>query len=701
MSDIAGAPTDQLTFLLQAGSKNAIRLVSRSKDRRKFRQGTRKTERHVGSRNHNSIRQMKTEKKSILKPLAKILMRISWAGFLVVCLLGSPFLAARSQTDSHKVRQIRIEGNRALSDKNIRGLFSTRTGRTFSPSVFEVDKAILLEEYLSRGYYFAVLDSVTQIPDEKNEGITLTIFITENDRVKLGTFNFTGNKILTVEKILQRLNSNRGEVFYPGKIEADIEEILVQYEKIGHPFARVTTDRIEVRDVDGRLYADVHLLIDEGMPVTIEAIRFQGNSVTKTHVLLRETRIRPPSLYDKKRIDGSVRRLKRLGFLEDVRPPTIYVADSARYGLLYSILEAQANTVNGILGYVPAQTVSDGAENEEKGYFTGFLDLLFRNFLGTGRRIGVQWQKKDQSSQELHLAYLEPWVLNYPLDVDLGFSAVFEGSRDPAVTGPLYIQLHYNTNFSYALNENLKTRIGYIRDVTDLPDKNSVLFDIPYSSGHSFEIGLQYDTRDDIVNPLSGLLYRTSLRYQAKNQVFQIPDSTGTKLVFLSPTDSVRVNEIRKSLRPNQLRMDLEIILPSFFRKQLFFLGFHGALYRSAESVVPISDRFKIGGTNDIRGYREDFFNGTRIAWSNLEYRFILSRKSRLFAFLDTGLIYKKDYTDLTRATVEAKKQYPIGFGFGLRFQTRLGIIGVDYGVNREDPAFSNGKLHVGLTSEF
>ena len=43
------------------------------------------------------------------------------------------------------------------------------------------------------------------------------------------------------------------------------------------------------------------------------------------------------------------------------------------------------------------------------------------------------------------------------------------------------------------------------------------------------------------------------------------------------------------------------------------------------------SDLYRLGGTNTLRGYRENQFLGSRIFWSNLEYRFLLTQ--RTFAF--------------------------------------------------------------------
>jgi hypothetical protein len=40
------------------------------------------------------------------------------------------------------------------------------------------------------------------------------------------------------------------------------------------------------------------------------------------------------------------------------------------------------------------------------------------------------------------------------------------------------------------------------------------------------------------------------------------------------------------------------------------------------------------------------------------------------------------------------------GYGVGIRFETPLGIMGVDYGFGRGD-SFSTGKIHFGIINSF
>ncbi len=94
-----------------------------------------------------------------------------------------------------------------------------------------------------------------------------------------------------------------------------------------------------------------------------------------------------------------------------------------------------------------------------------------------------------------------------------------------------------------------------------------------------------------------------------------------------------------------------------------------------------------------MRGYRQDQFLGSSVVWSNLEFRYWLGRRSRVFVFLDGG------YYSRTAQNVRTEA-FRSGYGLGFRLQTGLGVMGIDYGLGKGDDLM-NGKLHISLINEF
>jgi outer membrane protein insertion porin family len=106
-----------------------------------------------------------------------------------------------------------------------------------------------------------------------------------------------------------------------------------------------------------------------------------------------------------------------------------------------------------------------------------------------------------------------------------------------------------------------------------------------------------------------------------------------------------------------------------------------------------------LGGINSLRGYREEEFSGTKVAWTNLEYRFLLGRESRFFIFADYGYFFRqaRSIEEKILSKISGKK---LGYGFGIRIDSRAGLLGIDYGMGEKD-RFNEGKIHFGIVNRF
>jgi hemolysin activation/secretion protein len=100
-----------------------------------------------------------------------------------------------------------------------------------------------------------------------------------------------------------------------------------------------------------------------------------------------------------------------------------------------------------------------------------------------------------------------------------------------------------------------------------------------------------------------------------------------------------------------------------------------------------------LGGKGSLRGFNEHRFSGYRIGWSNLELRLLLSRDSRVFLFSDYGYVKSTNYTF----------GILFGFGFGIRIETKLGMLGIDYGLGYLKGKLQNpldGIIHFGIETK-
>jgi outer membrane protein insertion porin family len=131
------------------------------------------------------------------------------------------------------------------------------------------------------------------------------------------------------------------------------------------------------------------------------------------------------------------------------------------------------------------------------------------------------------------------------------------------------------------------------------------------------------------------------------------------------------------------------------FSGQVIALGLNGRELRG--NFFEQSDLFRLGGTLSLRGYREEQFLGSRIGWTNLEYRLLLSRRTFAFLFFDTGYYFLQE--DLSR-NISKSEGFKIGYGLGLNLETSLGVLGVSFALAKGD-SFGDGKIHFGIINEF
>jgi outer membrane protein insertion porin family len=185
-----------------------------------------------------------------------------------------------------------------------------------------------------------------------------------------------------------------------------------------------------------------------------------------------------------------------------------------------------------------------------------------------------------------------------------------------------------------------------------------------------------FDTRDERLNPRRGILYRSAAEIGVSRT---------------SVSDQNRRDRQRYEL-------DLEQFFP-LGPRQAIALGFHGAAIQSDDPVLPISEKLWLGGARSIRGYREEQFPASRMAWMNLELRHLLGPRSRAFFFLDGGY-YADRRTSGGSGHIRRVEDIKWGYGCGVRLEVRTGIIGIDYGLGEGD-RFLDGKIHVGIVNSW
>lgn len=458
-----------------------------------------------------------------------------------------------------------------------------------------------------------------------------------------------------------------GSLYDEGELESIFGDILQNLEIKGFPFAQITVNSISVfkSEDSTSLFADVNLTISTNKKAIINKIEIVGNSSTSPDVILRELNIRSGDIYLPENNKKIVAALNKLRFFEPVPQPEFYFNERQEGVLKITLKEANTNNFDGVIGYLPP------AQNEESGYLTGLVNINMRNLFGTGRNFSFKWQQLNRNSQELDLRYLEPWFLGLPLNIS---PRLYQRQQDT-----LYVDRILELTADYYTGSNFSISLTFASQ-TIIPTLFAVpVFTVYNSSIITGGVGLKYDTRDDPISPVSGINFFSW--FSLSNKKINGPKE------FITPDQVLQVN-LRKIV------FDFDYYLELFNRNILAF----GVSVREVQGdLLEESDLFRLGGNSTLRGYREEQFRGNRIAWSNLEYRFLTSTRSYLFAFFDAGyfLLNGNDEKKIAESS-----SFKTGYGFGMSFETGIGLLSVSYALAAGD-GFSDGKLHFGIINQF
>lgn len=578
-----------------------------------------------------------------------------------IFLLSCPYIYSQA-----KITGIDFHGNKFFNKGDLFNFMVLKEDKDFIPSQLDLDLISIRESYKRNGFLFAKIDSSIVYYDSDSSYANIDIYIHEGERVEIGRIVLEGNSRFSDARLLRLFETKPGDVLDENTLNVDISEMLSFYELQGLPFAKATITGISIYDDDAKKKLEIDIDIDENSRVQIDEIRIKGNDVTNDDVILRELRLGKDKYITNEELEEFQDRLEKLNIFKEVKPPKIYtIKGKNKSGLLIEVVEGNTSTFDGIIGYVPP------ADNEEDGYFTGLVNLSFRNLFGTGRKIEARWQQEVRETQELQFAYYEPFLFSYPVNVGLGFLQRIQDTT--------YTRRKVDLKGDYLLSEKFTVSglFGYDRIIP--ADNTSSPFIIADSRTLISGIEIKFDNRNDVYFPSSGQHYTTSYLY-------------GDKKIFnLDELDSLGYKE---NYSIQKYTIDLYNYFSFFKRTALLFRVFAGEVRGDR---LEDSDLFRIGGLRTVRGYREEQFLASRVAYSNLEFRLAVSRRNYFFGFYDFG--YFERPADPANNFPE-QNEFIFGYGLGVTIETALGQIGVSYALGKGD-GLLDGKIHFGLVNNF
>jgi outer membrane protein insertion porin family len=240
----------------------------------------------------------------------------------------------------------------------------------------------------------------------------ITIKIDENTQYRVGTVKVAGATQFSETAIKETLGMVPGEIFNEDRLRKGFEGLKKQYGERG--YVNFTAVPAQGFDEANRLI-NLNINIEEDRQFYVNRITFNGNTTTRDKVIRREIMVDEGKIFNSTLWDTSMQRLNQLGYFEPVRQEDVELKPSPTEPQVDITLKIKEKNRNQI-GF-------SGGISQIGGSFVG-INYENNNFMGFGETLGITLQGGTRQSI-YQLGFTQPYLFDRPLTA--GFT-VFDTS---------------------------------------------------------------------------------------------------------------------------------------------------------------------------------------------------------------------------------------------------------------------------------
>ncbi|MBI3358528.1 MAG: outer membrane protein assembly factor BamA [Nitrospirae bacterium] len=585
------------------------------------------------------------------------------------------------ENDPTYIKKIRLEGVSAFPEEKIKKKLDTKEYFWFPPWVGESeryqeeklssDMEKIKDFYLNEGYLQVQVGAPSVILNEDKKSSVITFQVSEGASYKIDSIRIEGNLFLSSETLLAVTHARVSETFSKETVGSDIRKMTSLYGESGYLFANVVPEIVP--NAENKTVALTYI-VTEGVPYKIRNINIRGNDKTRDKVIRREIRQNEQETANTQLLRRSLQRIHNLNFFEDINlvPQKVGDGGAKRPG--------EQSGREGVEGATQAPAMVDlNVEVQEKstgtltlggGYssvdrFVGQFEINQGNLFGRGQLLRARAEFGSRRNAYT-LTFREPYLFDstYSGQTDLfNQSQTFDTYKERKTGGDLILGKSFGEHISSSISYTLETlRVFDLNTKAPFPPqlvKTEAERGGTVTSAIGFSIAR--DTRDFIFDPKEGTRHALSLEYAG---TFLGGDNAYYKTVL----DSSRY-------------------FPAW-REEVFSLhGRVGFADGIAENLLPVGERFFVGGINTVRGFRFGkagpltsavvINGGNKELFFNAEYLIPFAKEAGLkwVLFYDIGAAFG----DTESIALSELRE---GAGLGIRWISPVGTFRAEWGYN-------------------
>ena len=584
----------------------------------------------------------------------------------------------------------------------------TQPGRTTTRSQLQED----INAIFGTGFF----SNVQAVPEDTPLGVRVSFVVQPNPvltKVQIQANPGTNvASVIPASAVDQIFKEQYGGILNLRTLQEGIKALTKRYQDQGYVLANVVgAPQVSENGV-------VTLQVAEGVVENIR-VRFRnkdgqdtddkGQPIrgrTQDYIVKRELELKPGQVFNRNIIQRDLQRVFGLGLFEDINVSLDPGTDPSKVNVVVNVAERNSGSIAAGAGISSAS-----------GLF-GTISYQQQNLNGRNQKLGAELQV-GQRDLLFDLRFTDPWIAGDPYRTSYtanifrrrSISLIFDGKDnnietfnpgDPDSGGdrPRVIRLGGGVTFTRPLSTNpfkisewtastgfqyqrisIKDDSGNIRRlgrVEDSGDNANQQLELSQSGEGQddlllLQLGASRDRRNNALQPTSG----SFLRFGVDQSV---PIGLGN--IFLT-----------------RLRGSYSQYVPVKFTNFNKGKGAQTIAFNIQGGTVlgdlPPYEAFTLGGSNSVRGYEEgQLAAGRTYVQASLEYRFPVFSVVSGALFFDLG----SDLGSSTRAgELLNKGGTGYGYGLGVRVQSPLGPIRVDYGINDD----GDSRINFGIGERF
>lgn len=594
------------------------------------------------------------------------------------------------------VGEVVINGATGQLEDEIFRVISTRAGQATTRSQLQAD----VNAIFATGYFA----SVDVKPEDTPLGVRVTFLVQPNPVLRNVTINAVpegaGKRVLPQQVVDNIFSPQYGQILNLRQLQEGIKKLNQWYKDNGYDLAqvvdasKVTPDGTVTLVVAEGVVEDIRVryLNKEGQPTNEKGEPIRGR--TRPFIITREVQLKAGDVFNRQKAERDLRRVYGLGIFNDVRLSFAPGTDPRKVVVVVDVIEKNTGSIAAGAGISSAS-----------GLF-GSVSYQQQNLGGNNQTLGAEVQV-GQRELLFDARFTDPWIAGDPYrtsyTVNLfrrrSISLIFDGGdRDvdlPNGDNPRVLRLGGGVTFTRPLSRDVFTKADWtaslglqyqrvsIRDSDgELSPKDELGNNLSFSgSGQDDLLTLQFgavrDLRNDPLRPTKGSLLRLGVEQS-------IPIGEGSILL-------------------TRLRGSYSYYIPVRFTNFTKGKGAQALAFNIQGGTVlgdlPPYEAFALGGSNSVRGYDEgDVGAGRSYIQATAEYRFPIFSVVGGALFVDFGSdLGSGSSVPGDPAGVREKPGSGFGYGLGVRVQSPLGPIRVDYGFNDQ----GESRLHFGIGERF